>query len=364
MRKISFGFIYIITLSVCAFAQTYKGEYSFIYDFQQPDARSEAMGKLQGALYDSPLSSLYNPASSSFACGLNLSYNHLQPKFSLGSNDSKHDVFSAGYNFHKYGAAAFSFRQFSFGKVIFTNMEHPDGTGEYFIPEIFNYTFNYSYSPFRDLSVGFNLNYFVDKQVINKSPTAWIYDFGIMKLFRQNTETSSSNIILSGSISNITNSEIKYNSEYYLTAMEHVFKNYLPSELRIGAAYEYENKLQLSGFEIIKAMLACEYNDPVNSKLFTTYKAGVEITLLELLKLRMGYYNEKINDNSVNNNIESLSEFTYGFGLNLPLNKITARRIPIDIQFDYVNLPIPIYNSSFKIDKDYSAISLNAKIIL
>ena len=84
-------------------------------------------------------------------------------------------------------------------------------------------------------------------------------------------------------------------------------KRRLPSTLKIGASYDYETKLQLSGFKIFKIMASAEYNDMLNSGLYTYDKLGAEFTFLETLKLRLGYYKEKINENSGLAHLTSIS---------------------------------------------------------
>ncbi|MBK6877084.1 MAG: hypothetical protein IPG99_11725 [Ignavibacteria bacterium] len=40
----------------------------------------------------------------------------------------------------------------------------------------------------------------------------------------------------------------------------------------------------------------------------------------------------------------STNEFTYGFGLNIPIRQLIDSKTPLEIKFDYVNLKQPALN--------------------
>ena len=46
---------------------------------------------------------------------------------------------------------------------------------------------------------------------------------------------------------------------------------------------------------------------------------------------------------NVSKNENDISEFTYGFGLNIPVKQLTDGNTPIEIKFDYANLNQPSY---------------------
>jgi hypothetical protein len=356
MKKSLFVLSLFVISSVLINAQVYRGDYQTFFDYEQPDARSEAMGKTQVTLYGNPMSSLYNPASSSFSEGLNVEYTHLDPQFVEEINGLKFNTFGISYNSKKYGAISFGARIFDEGSFAANDWN------------TYNYALNYSYMPINDLSIGVNINYFRDSFTDIVS-TAWYWDLGLLKRIPLNTETSSQNIFIGASFLNVGNNEgrytandIVYRSDGTYSKVEFTEKTPLPSTLKIGVSYDYETKLQLSGFKIFKIMAAAEYSDMLNSGLYTYDKLGAEFTFLETVKLRLGYYNEKINENSTSDNKENLSEFTYGFGINVPVQKIINSKIPISLQFDYASLKAPSYSDIYSTDKHYSVFNLNLNV--
>ena len=109
-------------------------------------------------------------------------------------------------------------------------------------------------------------------------------------------------------------------------------------------------------------MIHIEYQDLLNSKYFGALRIGGELRLLEMLALRLGYYRESRNDNDDPENYKDvLTDMTYGFGIELPLEKITAARIPLRVKFDMTRLQQP---SSYKGPNrwsDFSVYSLSAR---
>lgn len=76
----------------------------------------------------------------------------------------------------------------------------------------------------------------------------------------------------------------------------------------------------------------------LNPKFRSGIHTGAEILIHEILAIRAGYYHEKIDNWDLpERNEDKLSAFTYGFGVQFPLHKIT--RIPLLIKFDYTSLP-------------------------
>ena len=121
----------------------------------------------------------------------------------------------------------------------------------------------------------------------------------------------------------------------------------LPVITRYGANYQFTLKKQFlfDSLDFLKIFTQGEYKMLLNSDFYSGYHFGGEITLFELLALRLGYYYEKVDDHGNptynNNNIHSL---TYGIGLQIPLNKLT--KLPLNINFDYTSLPQPSYTKS------------------
>ncbi len=343
-------------------AQTYNGDYFTLYNYQQPDARSEAMGKTRVTHTGKPMDAIYNPASSAFSSGIGANVSMLTPKYYIEMDDSKYNSYGVSYNTNKYGAVSFNMSYYTMGFSHFISREQ-SALGERYKPELYLYSFNYSYMLFNNFSIGFNLNYFDDKQNKDVKAKTWYFDFGLMKKISEQKETYNHCFTIGGSVTNVSNSEVDLKLTQ-LSAEESIGKQALPCELKIGMAYEYENKLQLSGFNLFKGLATAEYADLLNSGLYTSQKLGAEITLLEMIKIRYGYYYEKVMEDSKFDNKEYLSEHTYGFGISLPVAKITGMKIPVTLEFDYASLKCPSYNTISTIDKNYTPMSFNVKVDL
>ena len=89
---------------------------------------------------------------------------------------------------------------------------------------------------------------------------------------------------------------------------------------------------------------------------------GGELRLLEMLALRLGYYRESRNDyDDPENYKDAVTEMTYGFGIELPLEKIAAARIPLRVKFDMTRLQQPSPYKGPNPWGDFSVYSLSAR---
>lgn len=337
----------ILSLSGILHAQKYDGAFSHVFDFQQPDAVSEAMGKVQVALTGSPASAVYNPAASSFGKGLSFQYNYIEPYSIVFGTDPHKSLYAISYNTNKYGAFSFTTQHYNFGTYRYSRRDitSPQGYSDYEnTPTLNRYCLNYSYAIPGYFSIGLNANIFEHNAEKEMSQTAYFFDLGLMKDFQITNETYSQNIIIAAAVTNFTYKKVDDLLMISLIknhAVSNTFENtdvkiYLPTQYRFGASYEFESNLQLSGFKIVKAKALAEYLHVDKSDYYNTIKIGAELTMMEMLKLRIGYYKEKTGDE--NNNIfykDYLTQSTYGVGLNLPIHKLLKTQIPMNLQFDF-----------------------------
>ena len=105
--------------------------------------------------------------------------------------------------------------------------------------------------------------------------------------------------------------------------------------------------------------LGLEYQDLFNSDYRTAYKVGGEISLLDIIFLRGGYYNETTIDYGFNSTGQ-LEEFTYGAGLKLDFNSLFTDDFPLVINFDYVSLKQPTYITNYDDWNDFTTLTLIA----
>ena len=91
----------------------------------------------------------------------------------------------------------------------------------------------------------------------------------------------------------------------------------------------------------METVVQVEYQDILNYEHRTGVKIGGEVRLIEILALRLGYYRETVDDYGQDVNSDSIEDTTYGIGLSLPADKITAGRLPLRLRLDMVNFKQP-----------------------
>ncbi|MDP4176081.1 MAG: hypothetical protein Q8933_19030 [Bacteroidota bacterium] len=346
------SFLIILSFGLKAQIYNYGAEYMFFYT--QPNARSEAMGKGNSAFTGSPFMSINNPASSFFLKGLNAELTHIDFNYPRFTSTCIYNAYGAGANLGKYGAFSFNYLHFVFGIPVelpegeALDIKLPVGHAERealgitlqrgpFPPLPFTniYMMNYSYGLLENLAFGVNINFFEDAntEIYSKG---WLLDAGFMKKFAISSPTGQHNLFLALSFSNLTN-----------TMLEDEWRGqwYLPSVIQIGSVYEFEPKLRAFDFNIFKVLLSAEYYDLLNSSNYTQIRLGTELTILEMLKLRGGWYSENLNDyrDKSTYDIEKINEFTFGFGFDINAAKVMKAEFPLTVMLGYTSFQSPLF---------------------
>jgi len=352
--------IYFVTYSD-ARSQTYNGAFYEMFFGIEPSARAEGMGKHLSALPGDPLSYYYNPAGMASLKGLNLNAAFAGPyytKFDYKLNDSRYDYFGAFYNVKKYGTTGLSMDYFNFGddeERIITDDFGNIRTVKY-DPDITNYRLTLSSEVIKDLFVGVNFNLLhpdfdlPDYSVAGEkwsNEDVFYFDLGVIKSFNINSKKLDQKVSLGTSLINAFSAE--YNS-----SPDADYSGKLPVIFRFGASYDLSlNDRSISPkLKSYNFLVDGEYEDLFNSKYYGGFHAGFEFTFLEILSLRAGFYSQEnvtrffdttISYLAVNYSENMINEFTYGFGLNIPVKQLTDGKTPIEIKFDYANLNQPAY---------------------
>ncbi|MCU7496948.1 MAG: hypothetical protein HF314_09110 [Ignavibacteria bacterium] len=343
-------------------AQIYKGEAIQMLLLNQPDARTEAMGRGSAALGGSPFMNIFNPAASSLSAeGASTQISHLEFTFLYGVK-ANYDTYGAGVNLGKFGALGFNFMHFSWGFKVMNTGENLISLAEPSSPYSNIYSINYSRNIFEGLKAGINLNYFDDESG-RLSRTAWTLDAGLMNKLTFGDAILGHELTLGLSFSNVSNSKIKTDVDnriaaqfilgryenieieedsrdhvidlrpYYLPG-EDITGSYLPSAMRLAAAYEIRPGLISGNFRLISAIISAQYQDLLNSKYFTRYSFGAEIKILEMLSLRGGWLKETRDNMDFYRFPKSVEGTTYGFGVELPVGKVISSSLPLMVKFD------------------------------
>ncbi len=330
------AFLFIQLLIPAVLFGQYKNFGSELFFVRQPSARAEAMGRSYCAI-DGDLTSVYfNPAGIATLKGIELDGSYTTPHYSLDKANYK--FLSLGYKFNKYIVAGLTVNHFSYGQEIaFTDdFGNPNYT---FIPYTSNYSLTLASQPIKNLLIGLNTNLFVWNPV-KKNFIALNFDFGVIKKFElvngKNYQHSAS---LGTSIKNFNYSKVKI--DYAGSKSEES----LPVIMKYGANYQitFDKHLLIDSLKTLRLLVQGEFQDLLNSDYYTTSRIGGEIMFLEILSMRAGYFKEKVDNYGYpDRNKSEVSAFTYGFGLQIPLHKLT--KLPLNINLDYTNLPQTSYS--------------------
>ena len=349
-------FLIIIFFTVFPILSYGQYDFPFLQEFffgRQSNARSEAMGRGYSSI-DGDLGCINsNPAGIATINKVEFNISRTSPNFYLSKGFST--FYGAGYKINKYLKLALSQFRFDYGNTIFINSNTK--------PFEETNTFTISSEPIKNLLVGLNTNYLVWQPGTGKISTSVYFDFGLIKkipicVMRKNKH----NINIGASISNFNFSK----TSAIFSGIKTEYS--LPVITRYGVSYEYKHGkcFFIDTVNIFNLLFQCEYQKLLNSKYRSGIKVGGEVTILNLLSIRAGYFKEKTyNYGYPDENKSEINGFTYGAGILIPLMSLT--KLPVNINFDYTSLPQVSYikrRSDYGIFRSYSFranILLNSK---
>jgi hypothetical protein len=287
-------------------------------------------------------SSWYNPATVGLSEKVTTQYSLIN----IPMRNSYFNDFTVSYNSGKYGAIGISLNSLAFTE--YTNLGTNVPNWKYELNSV-----NYSYQPVKNFFAGINLNMLSIKTSGN-SGTQYPVDIGALKIF----ELPKSNhllqkITLGSSLYNINNVKFEM-PNYYNNEIQP-----LPVILRFGASYniQYFETMNSNSESILNFLCHFEYENLLNSGLFTTYKAGFNINFIEILAIRLGYFTRKIGDDSDPSSIQH--QITYGIGLKLPVSKWTGGIIPVNARLECSTIQQPLLGT---IDRFYDLNTFNISV--
>lgn len=331
----------------------YEGILANLYLNHQPSAKGEAMGRGLAANSDGSYGSYYNPALTSLSRGLNFDYSYSQSdrvKPSLnyyGVSYSNEKIGSFGlsaYNFSKpleddYGFAAQ--RKHSYYDAIFTLNYSREVVKDFYAGINFGVFHYYNYYHWANATLPGG-HFFIDDGVT--------LDLGLLKKFSLKTPKNEHTFQIAAALYNFTNSKVISDEGNFIN------KEALPVTLRIGASHQLKipNGIHSGVPYPLQMFTHIEYDKMVNSEFHGTFRIGEELSVWEVLYLRVGYFYSSVHDGYR----ESESELTYGAGLSIPLSRLLKTKNKFDIKIDYVRTDIDKYerynyNTSIYYNKDY-----------
>ncbi len=331
-------------LAGSATAQNYQESAVEIFFGRIPSARTEAMGRIVTLDYDSYFVSNSNPANLINSSGVALFYSHSSP-FYL-AKDLNYHFAGATYNSNKYGAFGFNVAAIDYGMVGYSN---PDLPIAYYRATRTVYTVTYANSINGLFNYGVSGNLFVDGLAQNANYQSTFFEIGFSRSFTLiNNSNINYNLVAATQMKNIFNQAIDYSSQ----------KEYFPSIFRFGISnsIQFSEQSIYSKAYLVGFILGFEYQDLLNSQYRTAFKIGSELSLLDILFFRAGFYNEK--QVMYVNSKDKFESFTYGFGVKIKLEDFSPSLLPLTIQLDYVNMEPPSYVTDIKHWQNFNTINI------
>ena len=280
----------------------------------------------------------YVPILVGIGVGLEIYSSFASPCYLL--RKASYNFVGVGCEINNYLAAGLTRRHFNYGEYALTEDIH--GNAIYITPYESNYCLTLSAQVIKDLFIGLNSNILL-VQLTDKVSRTIYFDAGTIKEFILTNNAVSRHLIYVGaSITNFSYSKVRF------TSFQGESINNLPVIIRYGANYQfsYKNPRLNDSLKTIKSLVQVEYNDVINSSYLSSIHLGVELTIFEIYAFRAGYYMEREYDYGLQaNNNSEISSFTYGFGIQLPLYKLT--KLPLNIKLDLTSLPQPSYSKTF-----------------
>ncbi len=308
---------------------------------RQTGARGEALGGGGVALTGDILSSFYNPAGIYGGTGLSLATSFGDASQLPGYGDYR--LLGAGIPVKDWGVIGFTWYGFDYEYAL--DQSGPDD--EVYSEKASVYTLTFAGEPIEDLYVGANLN-MLRQAISGQAETALWPDIGLIKLFQLPGEvTVRHRIILGSSLANLTRSSIDVPEG----------SEELPATFRIGASYSisYAHRSWMNRARLFNVLVHFEYRDLLNLSYGDGPRFGGELTLLEMLSARVGYYFEDTGDYEDEICLEVLERSTFGLGLALPVYRLTGGSVPLRATLDWANVEVQPYLIESGLPDTYSS---------
>ena len=347
--------IFILTLIMYAnslYADGTKALNSLLFG-RQPTARAEAMGKSLDLLTFDPACTFYNPANLGRTEFLTAGGAYASPYYL--AEDAFFTNFNTSASLGMIGAISLNRFDFNLGEKAYVTNLSGEGLDSYDYHETL-YTLSYARPVPGGFYVGANLN--LAQLRLNKTDNAFTADFGVIKQFNFVKNDLFKYEAAAGiSLTNVFNTSLKYDN----LVSDNSLSDKLPSVMRIGLSDRlvYNGVHPLNNLNFLSAILHIEYFNLINSAINKGYRIGSELSVLELVYLRAGYFKERVDKSGYPENEKYLKNFTYGFGVQLPFQELNIVNIPLKIRFDYTRLEPPSYTTLTKEWDDFTSWNVN-----
>ena len=200
---------------------------------------------------------------------------------------------------------------------------------------------------------GVNVNYLTHYSGFDNADGEFYFDFGMLKKINFSTGQQPHTVTMGASITNFSSSVLT------LDALGVINEIMLPVIAKYGLSYQtsFGQSHFLDSGAAVKILLQSDYQMLLNSDYRKGIRVGGEVTVLNFLLLRIGYFAENTDDYGLPQfNKSRIQNFTYGGGIYVPLNKLT--NLPLGINLDYTNLPEEVYRQDFPDPDRFRSITL------
>ncbi|MFH1311625.1 MAG: hypothetical protein ABIJ00_00195 [Candidatus Eisenbacteria bacterium] len=299
----------------------YNGVLSELFFAREPIARAQALGRAYVAIDDDGAAIFYNPAAGA-AFGA--------PSACFSHSDRYYTLEDAAFTFGQVTVPLGRFGSIGFGKYHFDyGLETLDGN----TTTMSAIATAYSRRLKGDLFVGLGFER-VRQDLTDDGSSAYLVNLGFLWSIWQSQSGSSRSqeCWLGSSIMNLGGSSITMGDQDFE----------LPIIFRGGGVYRmsWQSASVLSSLETLAVLVDVEYESLLNSAFHRGLRVGAEIRVLEAVSLRVGHYDERLDDFRIESNRNSIEQTTYGFGIRVPMDKFSSR-LPVTVGFDLTALDSP-----------------------
>jgi len=353
--------VVLFVISSILNAQDYDESANWIFFGRQPSAKTESMGRIVALDYDNNFLSQSNPASLISSKGISVYYSQSSNLY-LVENFIQYSG-GISYNAGKLGAFAFNVQLLDWGEFDYASEGSPEVIGTFRSTDEL-YTLSYSNNVYNWFSVGVNANLLKLLQGPNNSASGSTYfDIGLLRKFNLFDDSVINDCLtIGGQIKNVFGQEVEI-----IDIGEESYYETLPIIFNIGISnkIEYFNKSLWERGYLIGLTLGFEYQGLFNSEYRTAKKFGGELSVLDVLYFRGGYYYEipTENDNCLNC-LGYIENTTFGFGVNIDFETLFKTDYPLTIKIDYIDIPQPTQVTDFDSWDNFQTISLIANYII
>ncbi|MEO0899923.1 MAG: hypothetical protein AAFY71_26150 [Bacteroidota bacterium] len=304
------------------------------FNGHHPSARTEAMAKADVAMNDQVSALWYNPAGIGYLENQEIMLSTSAPFYALLQSD--YYFLSYARRIHSKLVAGFSLNQFRVGPSSFDITI--DGT-RYPLdrPVTSDAIFTLATNPIEHLQVGINAHIFNWKIFDDVASTnSFFLDVGALYALPVFSDKGRLNI--GASLVNANRARLAFESPTGIRD-----SNVLPIILRVGVALKHgtEVSFPLLGTQSLDYSLTTELENYLNADFYTSIRVGGEAILAKYLAVRLGLYRMSLDDRGIEENFSSLIDFTYGFGIIVPISQLTDGAFPFDMAVDYNALENP-----------------------